>query len=185
MPAILTLKIPFFFLMVGGNWWWPAIGAIAIFELKRPSVSELAVAETSLLRQEISQLRDLVERLDDRLRAADWENWFQLRLIRGLILALILAGFRLWLGLRSGEHVVAIQSDPVKCISGAPTTISSESDSSPTSRALTGSTGSLRSSGPLRPSDLKKLRDGIDSGPARGAGVGALSGGPSRPDMAS
>ena len=84
--------------MVGGNWWWPAIGAIAIFELKRPSVSELAVAETSLLRQEISQLRDLVERLDDRLRAADWENWFQLRLIRGLILALILAGFRLWLG---------------------------------------------------------------------------------------
>ena len=169
LPAFSGSRLPAFSMLSG--YWAALVCAVAYWDLRRLTVSELAIGEAGLLRQEIGSLRQLIEQLEQSISGCSWETWVLWWIIRILVVLLVavLIGF-----FRQRPN---IGRAPLLAIEG-PVSSSvelSDTDPSPTTRPSTVVSSSSRGSGPLRPSDLRRLRDGTDAWCFRDSGVGALS----------
>lgn len=77
------------------GYWAALVCAVAYWDLRRPTVSELAIGEAGLLRQEIGSLRQLIEQLEQSISGCSWETWVLWWIIRILVVLLVavLIGF--------------------------------------------------------------------------------------------
>ena len=141
------------------GYWAALVCAIAYWDLRRPSVTELAIGEAGLLRQEIGSLRQLIEQLEQSISGCGWETWLLWWIIRALVVLLV--AVLVW----SFHQGSKIERAPLLALEG-PNSVSvdpSDTDPSPTTRPSTAISSSSRGTGPLRPSDLRRLRDGVDA----------------------
>ena len=65
------------------------VSLIAVLDWRRPSTSQLAVAEAELLRVEVAQLRYLVQQLEGSCSGCDWEIFWWRWFARVLAVALL------------------------------------------------------------------------------------------------
>ena len=140
--------------MLASHWSF-LVGFIALLDWRRPTTSELAVSEVALLRTEVSRLRILVEQLELSGGGCQWETWWQGWLIRVLLF--------LWLGTLALLVSKLIKISPVKprlVLKEDTSQVSAGSEQSPTLRSVAVTSSSSRSSGPVRPSDLRRTRHG-------------------------
>ena len=138
-------------------WHFLVGAAIALLDLRRPTASELAVSEVSALPEEVGKLRQLVEHLERGCSECWWRTWALTWLNRGLSLGLVflivLICFGFW-----GSRSTRVRIEPTRLREQSADT-GSDSDRA-SSVAVTGSAASSRRSGPFRPSDRLKLKNG-------------------------
>ena len=157
----LPLKTLFFpGLMVPGHFWAAIVAAFALLEPRRWGTTDLALVELEQLRLEVSRLRELVGRTEQTCGRCDWQLWASWWIIRVLIGILgLLIAFSHWSRLWESQTISSCL--PLADIE-PPATDSERSPTVATSSVVSTGVSGSRSSGPVRPSDLRRRR--VDGG---------------------
>ena len=145
-----------------------ALGIFAVLEWRRPSASQLAVAEAELLRVEVQQLRLLVQQLEGGCSGCDWELFLWRWVARVLGVALVLCLVFVF--------TPKIRSPKLKLELPAPEFAPVSESASDSSRSPKGAASAavVVKSGPKWPSDLKRRNHGSDPGHSGSASIGVV-----------
>ena len=161
--------------MSGALPWWAVLGYFVWSDLRRPSVSELASHEVTLLRSEVETLRKVLEEAGRDTLELERVKWWLDLIVKLLLLSWVFLVIVICLGSSLiRKRVAPRQSElPQPSLPSAPLPVS------PPSTALSTPTSSTTRSGPLRPSGLQGKNRPQDGGPdlgrSRCASLGTLS----------
>ena len=134
--------------------WGAILGYLIWLDVRRPSISELAVQETSELRRELEELRKLLSELDRATSGCEWTAWglaWSARLL--LITWVLIIGLLLNWGCRDRAPSIPPRVPQLQL-----TDSQAVDQETPSSRASV-SPRALPKTRPVRPSDLRR-RDG-------------------------